>query len=93
MHGHLPSNVDWVLHDMVPQAATIAYLSGGSKTLMFKAEVSNIRAAATAPGLQVVVLEASREQELEAAFAALVQRGGGALIVGIAPYLAYATKF
>ena len=42
-----------------------------------------------APGLQVVVLEASREQELEAAFAALVQRGAGALIVGIAPYLAY----
>jgi len=78
-----------LLHDMVPQAATVAYLSGGSKTLMFKEEVSNIRAAADALGLQVVVLEASRDEEIEAAFAILVQRGGGALIVGVAPYLAY----
>ena len=78
-----------LLHDMVPQAATVAYLSGGSKRLMFKEEVSNIRAAADALGLQVAVLEASRDEEIEAAFAMLVQRGDGALIVGVAPYLAY----
>jgi putative ABC transport system substrate-binding protein len=56
---------------------------------MFKEEVGNIRAAADALGLQVVVLEASHDEEIEAAFATLVQRGGGALIVGVAPYLAY----
>jgi len=78
-----------LLRDMVPQAATVAYLSGGSKRLMFNEEVSNIRAAADALGLQVIVLEASRDGEIEAAFATLVQRGAGALIVGVAPYLFY----
>jgi putative ABC transport system substrate-binding protein len=81
-----------LLHDMVPQAATIAYLSGGSKTLVFKEEVGHIRAAAAALGLQVVVLEASRDEEIEAAFAILVQRGVGALIVGVAPYLVYSRE-
>ena len=76
-----------LLCEMVPEANTIGYLSGGARR--FAEEVTNIRAAARALGRQVIVLEASRDGEIEAAFARLVQLGAGALIVGVAPYLLY----
>jgi putative tryptophan/tyrosine transport system substrate-binding protein len=78
-----------LLRDMVPQAATIAFLSGGSRRLMFREEVSTILAAASALGLKVMVLEASRDGEIEAAFATVVRHGADALIVGASPYLFY----
>jgi putative ABC transport system substrate-binding protein len=78
-----------LLREMVPQAATIAYLSGGWRSLMFKEEVSILLAAASALGLKVMVLEASRDGEIEAAFATVVRHGAGALIVGVSPYLFY----
>ncbi len=40
-----------------------------------------MQAAASAVGQQIVVVEASSEYELDPAFAALVQRGAGALIL------------
>jgi putative tryptophan/tyrosine transport system substrate-binding protein len=77
-----------LLCEMLPQTTTVAYLSAGS-TMMFEEEVSNMRAAARALGRQVIVLEARNDQEVEPAFATLVQRSAGALIVGVAPYLEY----
>jgi ABC-type uncharacterized transport system substrate-binding protein len=76
-----------LLCEMVPEANTIGYLSGGARR--FAEEVTNIRAAARALGRQIIVLEASRDDEIEAAFARLVQLRAGALIVGVAPYLFY----
>jgi putative tryptophan/tyrosine transport system substrate-binding protein len=78
-----------LLCEMAPQATTVAYLSGDSSRLVFPEEVTNIRAAARALGRQIIVLQASRDGEIEAAFATLVQRGAGALIVGVDPYLLY----
>jgi ABC-type uncharacterized transport system substrate-binding protein len=78
-----------LLCEMVPQATTIAYLSGGLRRLAFAEEVTNIRAAARALGRQIIILEASGDGEIEAAFARLVQLGAGALLVGVAPYLLY----
>jgi putative tryptophan/tyrosine transport system substrate-binding protein len=78
-----------LLHDMVPQAASFAYLSGGSRRLMFKEELSTILAAASALGLNAMVLEASRDGQIEVAFATVVRHGAGALIVGVSPYLFY----
>ena len=76
-----------LLCEMVPEANTIGYLSGGARR--FDEEVTNIRAAARALGRQIIVLEASRDDEIESAFARLVQLKAGALIVGVAPYLLY----
>jgi putative ABC transport system substrate-binding protein len=69
------------------QATTLAYLSGGSRVRAFEDEESYVEAAAKALGLQIIVVEARSESDLEAAFASLVQRGAGALIVGVAPHL------
>jgi putative ABC transport system substrate-binding protein len=76
-----------LLCEMVPEANTIGYLSGGARR--FAEEVTNIRAAARALGRQIIVLEASRDDEIESGFARLVQLKAGALIVGVAPYLLY----
>jgi putative ABC transport system substrate-binding protein len=99
---HLPlaRNVGWcnldrigkrfeLLCEMLPQTTTVAYLSGGSTTWMFEEEVNNMRTAARALGRQIIVLGARSDQEVEPAFATLVQRSAGALIVGVAPYLEY----
>jgi putative ABC transport system substrate-binding protein len=78
-----------LLCEMVPQATKIAYLSGGARRLVFAEEVTNIRAAAHVLGRQLIVLEASREGEIEAAFAQMVHLEVSALIVGADPYFLY----
>jgi putative tryptophan/tyrosine transport system substrate-binding protein len=69
-----------LLHEIVPRASTIAVLvnpqSPATQTIDAEAE-----AAAKSLGLQVDVLAASSEGEIDAAFATIVQRGVGALLV------------
>jgi putative ABC transport system substrate-binding protein len=77
-----------LLHKMVPQATTFAYLSGGPRNA-FEEEESNTVAAARALGLQLIVVEARSEQDIEPAFATLVQRETGALIVGVVAHFTY----
>jgi ABC-type uncharacterized transport system substrate-binding protein len=73
------------LHKLVPQETAIAYLSGGRRTLTFEEQTGNILAAARSLGRQVIVLECRSERDLDAAFATLVERRAGALIVGAFP--------
>ena len=73
-----------LLHKMAPQATTVAYLSGGPRRI--DDEEADLVAAANALGLQIIVAEARSESDIEAAFASLVQRGAGALIVGVVPH-------
>jgi len=63
----------------VPQATTVAYLSGGPRFLKFENEASSVLEAAGALGRQVIVVEARSDGDIEAAFATLVQRQAGAL--------------
>jgi len=44
--------------------------------------VSEVRAAASATGQQLIVLDVSSDREIETAFTTLVQRGAGALLAG-----------
>ena len=44
--------------------------------------VSEVRAAASATGQQLIVLDVSSDREIETALTTLVQRGAGALLVG-----------
>src|SRR5215471_12005439 len=69
-----------LLHEIVPRASVITVLvnpkSPATQTIRTEAE-----AAAHALGLQVDVLSAGTEGEIDAAFATIVQRGAGALVV------------
>ena len=76
-----------LLHEMVPQA--IAYLSAGPRFLKFENEASSVLEAAGALGRQVIVVEARSDGDIEAAFATLVQRQAGALMVGVVPHFTY----
>ncbi len=78
-----------LLHEMVPQATTVAYLSGGPQFLKFENEASSVLEAAGALGQQVIVVEARSDGDIEAAFATLVQRQAGALMVGVVPHFTY----
>ena len=49
--------------------------------------VSELRAAASAVGQQIIVLDVSSDREIETAFTTLVQRGAGALHAGIGAFL------
>jgi putative ABC transport system substrate-binding protein len=63
-----------LLREMVPQATTVAYLSGGPWFLKFENEASSVLGAAGAAGWQAIVVEARTDRDFEAAFATLVQR-------------------
>ena len=69
-----------LLHEIVPRASTIAVLvnpkSPATQTIDAGAE-----ATAKALGLQLDVLAASSEGEIDTAFATIVRRGAGALLV------------
>jgi putative ABC transport system substrate-binding protein len=74
-----------MLRQLVPKATTIAVLvNPGSRET--ETERQDVQVAAQAIGQQLIVLDASSDRDIEAAFATLVQRGAGALIVGSGPF-------
>jgi putative ABC transport system substrate-binding protein len=70
-----------LLHELVPAATIIALLVNPTDPT---AEIysRDVQAAARILGLQLHVLHASTEPEMDAAFATLVQLGAGGLVVG-----------
>jgi ABC-type uncharacterized transport system substrate-binding protein len=76
-----------LLGQMVPQITKVAFLAGPSRSSMFEEQTSEIREAARALGREIIVLEGRTDFELETAFETLVQRGAGALLVGVFPWL------
>jgi putative ABC transport system substrate-binding protein len=70
-----------LLSELVPQAGVIALLVNPNNP---NAEpmIQEIQEAAHAKGVQLPILKASTESEIDAAFAALVQLHAGALVVG-----------
>src|SRR6516165_1242924 len=74
-----------LLHELVPTAAVIASLVNPSYPGT-DVQVTSEQAAARALGHELVILTASNEVEIDAAFAILVQRGARALSVGADPF-------
>jgi putative tryptophan/tyrosine transport system substrate-binding protein len=70
-----------LLLELVPKAAVIAFLMdpGSSASV---AEFPEVKAAARTVGRKIVLVKAASEREFEPAFAAIVQAGAGALVVG-----------
>jgi putative ABC transport system substrate-binding protein len=74
-----------LLHELLPAADTIAFLVNPGN-VNIKIDEPEIRAAADRLKQHLEVLTASTERDLEAAFATMVQRGVGGLIVKPDPF-------
>jgi putative ABC transport system substrate-binding protein len=75
-----------LLRELRPGAARVAVLVD-PKWPLTKPFVSELRAAALAVGQELIILDVSSDREIETAFTTLVQRGAGALHVGIGGFL------
>jgi putative ABC transport system substrate-binding protein len=75
-----------LLHQMVPKAATIAFLMNPTVPTR-QVDLQATQAAAQALALKLRVLEAANESEIDVAFAALAQEKPDALIVNPDPYM------
>lgn len=80
-----PKRVE-LAHQLVPNAGALAMLIN-SKFPMALAEMRDMQAAARSLGLEVTVVDARGESEIDAAFAILVKDKVGALIINTDPLL------
>ena len=74
-----------LLHEFVPNAQIVALLAN-PKQVEAARIVSDTREAARALGWQLIVLNASSPNEIDAAFAKLRQQRAGALFIGADPF-------
>jgi putative tryptophan/tyrosine transport system substrate-binding protein len=74
-----------LLHELAPQAGRYVALVNPN-TAYAEVEVKDLQANASALGLPIEILRAGTGREIDAAFANLVQKSGGALLVGVDPF-------
>jgi putative tryptophan/tyrosine transport system substrate-binding protein len=74
-----------VLHELVPKADAVAFLSNPNNAAT-EDETSDLHAAAGALGQKLIVVNAGTEGDFDAAFAAIVQRRAGALLIQADPF-------
>jgi ABC-type uncharacterized transport system substrate-binding protein len=70
-----------LLHEVVPSATSMALLINPTNPSIAEPFSRALQAAARALGLQLHVLHASSEREIEVAFATLVKLGAGGLVI------------
>src|SRR5215211_3453064 len=75
-----------ILHEVVPPVAVIGVLVNPAYTDA-ENQLTDVEAAAQTIGRQIVVLKANSEKGIEAAFARLIERKVGALLVASDPFL------
>jgi len=74
-----------LVHELIPTAAMVGLLLNPTSPVA-ETQMTNVQAAARTLGLKVHAQYASREREIDDAFATLVQRGAGALVIGSDPF-------
>ena len=74
-----------LLRQLVPKATTIAMLVNPSPDA--EPERRDLQAAAQAIGQQLIILDVRSDRDFETAFATIVQRGAGALLVGTGAFM------
>jgi putative tryptophan/tyrosine transport system substrate-binding protein len=74
-----------LLSELVPQARVIAMLVNPNNAVT-KTRIEIVREAANAKGIEVPILEASTENEIDAAFTTLTKRHADALLIGNDPF-------
>jgi putative tryptophan/tyrosine transport system substrate-binding protein len=76
-----------LLRELVPTATVIAALVNPDRPLS-ELQVSGIQKSARILGQEVIIVRASAERDLDAAFTTLTQQHAGALLVGTDPFFA-----
>jgi putative ABC transport system substrate-binding protein len=76
-----PKRVE-LLHELVPTATSIALLVNPTNPALAVALSRGVQVAARTLGLQLYVLNASTEHDLDGAFARLIQLRAGGLVIG-----------
>lgn len=71
-----------LLSELVPNASTIALLLNPNTSSPSERPVLDMQEAANAKGIQLLILKAATEAEIDAAFATLLQLHASALVVG-----------
>ena len=74
-----------LLSELVPQARVIALLVNPNNAIVAEPMIRNVQEAARAKGLQLHIVKAGTESEIQAAYATLIQLHDGALVVGPDP--------
>jgi putative tryptophan/tyrosine transport system substrate-binding protein len=80
----MPKRLD-LLSQLVPQTGVIALLVNPNNAIVAEPMIRNVQEAARAKGLQLHIVKAGTESEIEAAYATLIQLHDGALVVGPDP--------
>ena len=76
-----------LLHDLVPPAQTVAVLINPNNPPVSEPYVNDVQEAARALGLNLVILHASTDREIDTSFATMDEQRIGALIVAIDSFL------
>jgi putative ABC transport system substrate-binding protein len=71
-----------IMHLMIPAATTIAVLVNPANPAQTETEIKDVQAAARSLGLRVLILSASRPDDIDQAFASAIAEGAGGLLVG-----------
>src|SRR6266481_5836664 len=85
--GELTPKLLELLSELVPQARMIALLVNPNIPTVSERIIRDMEEAARAKGVQLPILKAGTESEIDAAFASLVQLQAGALLVAADPFL------
>jgi putative ABC transport system substrate-binding protein len=75
-----------MLHELVPAANRFVALLGPNSAITDAAVVKDLQMSASVLGLPMETLRAGTGREIDAAFAKVVQKDGGALLVGPDPF-------
>jgi ABC-type uncharacterized transport system substrate-binding protein len=70
-----------LLHDLVPQASSIAMLIDDAFLRAGDSELADLETAGRSIGLRVVGIRLGRERDFEKAFASIAREGAGAMVV------------
>jgi putative ABC transport system substrate-binding protein len=83
--GLMPKRLE-LLSELVPQAKMIALLVNLNNAANAEQMIREVHETTSAKGLQLQILKAGTESEIDAAFATLVQLHADALVVGADPF-------
>jgi putative ABC transport system substrate-binding protein len=75
-----------LLHELVPMATTLALLINPTNPVLAETELRNVEAAARTLGVQLHLVRASTEQDIDTVFGTLAQVRVGGLLIGPDPF-------
>jgi len=76
-----------LLHEMIPRATKIAFLANPNNAGTVEVESPGVHSAAHRLGLELIVLNASTESEIESSFVSAAQQGAAGVYIGSDAFL------